>query len=328
MSELLDLLTKAVSSRSQLAGELQAFRLVDGLGDELPDFFCDRFGPVGLVHLLGEAHIQEQYKSELQTTAAHYAEISELSTIYLRTHSSQARSSAAVAADLIFGPPQPELVLEEHGIKYLVRPEKQVNAGLFLDMREVRGQLKSASHGKRVLNTFCFTGSLGMAAFAGGAREVVQVDISKSILTWARENAVLNNMADIAGRQMRFIPEDSLKFMQREARRQERAGERYDLVIVDPPVFGSSAGNTFSLTRDLGSLITAAISILASGGELLLSCNMSTVSAAELESAVREIVHGCGRKLEKVKRLAPPISDFTAQNADSIAMRGVWCTIG
>lgn len=65
--------------------------------------------------------------------------------------------------------------------------------GLFLDMQSVREYLAVSSSGFRVLNLFCFTGSLGVAALAGGAREVVQVDVSKMALTWAKENFELNS---------------------------------------------------------------------------------------------------------------------------------------
>ncbi len=88
----------------------------------------------------------------------------------------------------------------------------------------------------KVLNLFAYTGAATMAASKAGASEVVHVDASKGIISWAKENMVINNLTN---NKIRFIEEDCIKFMLRELRR----GRKYDLIILDPPSYGRGNNN-------------------------------------------------------------------------------------
>ncbi len=85
-----------------------------------------------------------------------------------------------------------EFIVEENGLKFIVNLGDYLDTGLFLDHRLTRQMVKEQSAGKKVLNLFAYTGSFSVYAAAGGAEEVVTVDLSKTYLTWAERNFHLN----------------------------------------------------------------------------------------------------------------------------------------
>lgn len=112
------------------------------------------------------------------------------------------------------------------------------------------------SKGKKVLNLFAYTGGMTMAAAKGGA-DVTHLDAAKGIVTWARENAALN---DLSAHPIRWIVDDVTKFLQREKRR----NATYDAIIMDPPTFGrGKAGEVFKIEKDLYELIELSLSLLS-----------------------------------------------------------------
>lgn len=106
------------------------------------------------------------------------------------------------------------------------------------------------------LNLFAYSGGSTVAAAQGGA-EVCHLDASRGMVDWARENAKLNSLGDA---KIRWIVDDALKFMRREARR----GRRYDAVILDPPTFGRGAGGEiYKIERDLPETLDLAQALLS-----------------------------------------------------------------
>jgi len=318
MSDLIAALRVAWAQRGDLPSTEPMLRACDGVGDGLPGLYIDRLGSLAVVHLHEGSPIEE---AALGACADVLLPLYGVQTIYLRVHYDDPRRSARAGARLLGGVRCEATWVHEGRLELLVQPELNVNGGIFLDMREVRRQLGRTCRELQVLNTFCFTGSLGLAAFAGGAREVVQVDISKSILGWARENFQRN--ATRGQGKMRFIEEDCRAFLRREVRRLERVRSPYVLIILDPPSFGSSGGVTFSLERDLPELLDLAVALLGPGGRLLATMNNRRFPRSELEAAVHRAAGVCQRVIESVTALQPPRTDFTSSSEDSTAMRGV-----
>jgi 23S rRNA (cytosine1962-C5)-methyltransferase len=115
----------------------------------------------------------------------------------------------------------------------------------------------------RVLNLFAYTGAASLLAAAAGA-EVTHIDASKKTIAWARDNGAASSLAD---KPIRWICEDAMKFVAREARR----GKTYDVILVDPPKFGRGPeGEVFELFRDLPALTTACAGLLAPGKSSLV----------------------------------------------------------
>lgn len=313
---LCELASAALERRRPLSG-LALVRLFDGAGDGRAGVFADKLDSLAILHLLAGSSVPDP---ELAREAAPaLAEIWAVETIYLRVHEKDARRTSD--AELLHGPRRQELTIADGPLRLLARPEANVNAGIFIDMREVRSRIREGSAGAKVLNAFCFTGSIGLAALAGGAEETVQLDISRSALRWAKENLEAN--PGHAGR-MRFICEDTRDFMAREIRRSEKGGRQYDLIVLDPPAFGSGSGKPFGVERDLSALVDQSCALLAPRGQLIVCCNHRRMSASRIAETALEGLSRSGRAHASVELLGPPELDFPDRSEGSISMRGAW----
>jgi 23S rRNA (cytosine1962-C5)-methyltransferase len=131
-------------------------------------------------------------------------------------------------------------------------------------MREQRRNIGRFVTGRRVLNTFAYTGALSVAAARAGAAAVTSVDLSSGVLAWARENFRLSGFAGDDPR-FRFEVSDVRRFMQKEVER----GTLYDTVILDPPTVSAARASQWSMKRDYPQLIALAAKLLPSSGGIL-----------------------------------------------------------
>ena len=146
-------------------------------------------------------------------------------------------------------------------LTFKVSPTNFKHTGLFPEQAAnwdfSMNKIAGANRPIKVLNLFAYTGAATMAASKAGAVEVVQVDASKGMTEWAKENMKLCGLED---HKIRFIVDDCLKFVQREARR----GNKYDVIIMDPPSYGRGPnGEVWKFEQNLDVLINACMEILS-----------------------------------------------------------------
>lgn len=181
--------------------------------------------------------------------------------------------------------PKARFPVFESQMKYLIQLAGTKHPGLFLDHAPLRTWLAENSRGKKVLNTFAYTGSLSVAAARGDASFVTTLDLSKATIDWARENWKLNELSESSAN---FIAGDVFEWLPRLLRKKDF----YDLIILDPPSFSRSKSGSFSTARDLKKLHTQAFELLVPQGILATSINSSKVSwdqyQAEVWSAARD----------------------------------------
>ncbi|MFP4178648.1 MAG: class I SAM-dependent methyltransferase [Spirochaetaceae bacterium] len=160
--------------------------------------------------------------------------------------------------------------VREYGLYFKVNLSDYIDTGLFLDHRLTRQLVRDASAGGKVLNLFGYTGGFTVNAAAGGALETVTVDLSKTYLSWARENMEKNGFI---GNAHSYVEQDAGKYLQEAADR----GEKYHLIIIDPPTFSNSRKmeGTFDNQRDYVWFIGTALSLLTKEGAVLFSSNKS-----------------------------------------------------
>ena len=141
--------------------------------------------------------------------------------------------------------------IKQMGFKHTgLFPEQAVNWDYMID------KIKRSKRDIKVLNLFAYTGGATVACMYAGAH-VTHVDSSKGMVDWAKENISLNNLDTT---KVRYIVDDVLKFVQREARR----GNKYDAIIMDPPSYGrGSNGEVWNIEKDLYPLINACMDILS-----------------------------------------------------------------
>jgi 23S rRNA (cytosine1962-C5)-methyltransferase len=191
-------------------------------------------------------------------------------------------------------------VVTEFGVRYEVRPAAGLSVGLFLDMRDVRHWLRFVSRGLRVLNLFAYTCSLGVCAALGGARRVVNLDVSRPYLEWGRRNYELNGLA---ADPHDFIYGDAFDWLRRFTRR----SEQFDLVVVDPPSFSSTP---FSVTRDYVRLVEAAARVVSPGGTLLVATNHAPTTDERFDAWIHAGLEAAARHGSIVRRWHEPEPDF------------------
>ncbi|MFI5194276.1 MAG: class I SAM-dependent methyltransferase [Chitinophagales bacterium] len=172
--------------------------------------------------------------------------------------------------------------VEEQGLQFKINLTDYLDTGLFLDHRITRNMVRQAAAGKKVLNLFCYTGSFSVYAAAGGASEVVSVDLSKTYLKWAAENMELNGLYEAS--RHAYVHEDVKQYL-------EAVPEDYfDLVIMDPPTFSNSKRmiDFLDVQRDHPRMINQALKGMKAGGLLYFSTNFSRfqMNATEIPNVV------------------------------------------
>jgi 23S rRNA (cytosine1962-C5)-methyltransferase len=207
---------------------------------------------------------QREWRSAMHAAAAQALEFPLKQVVLKRRHGQ--RPDAQYRK---LGPSGEDFIVGEGGHRFIVNLTDYLDTGLFLDHRQTRALVQRLAARGRFLNLFCYTGSFSVYAAGGGAKTSASVDLSKTYLDWARRNFELNGMD--AGRH-RLVRADARQFVQDEA----AAGQRYDLVVLDPPSFSNSKRmhGVLDVQRDHVALIRDCAEILAPAGELLFSTNL------------------------------------------------------
>lgn len=180
--------------------------------------------------------------------------------------------------EALLGEMPDEWTLTEGGLRYLVDFGKKQNTGLFLDMRYGRDWVRANASGKRVLNLFAYTCGFSVAAIAGGAQRVVNLDMSRAALSRGRDNHRLNGH-DLS--KVSFLGHELFKSWGK-----VKSGGPYDLVIIDPPSFQKGS---FLLTKDYQRVLRKLPELLSEEGTVLACMNDPALGADFLiEGVMRE----------------------------------------
>jgi 23S rRNA (cytosine1962-C5)-methyltransferase len=180
----------------------------------------------------------------------------------LASVSLQRRYGEQKGAEVLSGNLEAPVVAREAGLRYHVNLSARQNVGLFLDMAPGRAWVRAAAKGRRVLNLFAYTCAFSVAAVAGGAHHVVNVDMSRPSLRTGARNHELNGLDP---RSATFLGHDIF----RSWGKLTRLGP-YDLVIVDPPSFQKGS---FDARKDYPKLMRRFPDLMPQGGDVLLCLN-------------------------------------------------------
>ena len=162
----------------------------------------------------------------------------------------------------------------EHGVWYALDLLIQQDASLYLDTRNLRKWVMDNLDGKSVLNTFAYTGSLGVAALAGGASRVVQLDRSRTYLNLAKTSCTLNGFPI---HKPDFINGDFWQIVSQ----LKRKGEQFDCVFLDPPFFAASDRGSLDLEQDSPALVNKLRPLVRDGGWLVAINNALFLSGRD-----------------------------------------------
>jgi 23S rRNA (cytosine1962-C5)-methyltransferase len=273
----------------ELAGQ-QGLRLIHAESDGLPGVIADRYGDTVVVQLTTAG--ADKWRAAIADSlhkATGCARIYERSDVEVR----KLEGLEPVTGWLQGAAPDDEIVIAENGVRMTVDILAGHKTGFYLDQRDNRRRVAELALDRRVLNCFCYTAGFSLQALAGGAREVVSVDSSGPALATAQRNLALNPRLDAA----RAVWREADVFA--ELRNLRAAGERYDLIILDPPKFAHTAAHAERAGRAYKDINLQALQLLAPGG-LLMTYSCSGGVSAEL---FQKIVAGAALDAKRTARL-------------------------
>jgi 23S rRNA (cytosine1962-C5)-methyltransferase len=303
---------RAQALRDLLPADVTAYRLIHAEADGLPGLIVDRYDHwlVAQFHTAGvEAQRDMIIAALAQALGPDVVEgIATRDDLRARAREGLVVGGAAVAWGLV----PDEIEVSEGGVRYLVAPLTGQKTGFFLDQRDKRARVTElAPHASALLNLFAYSGGFALAGLAGNpSLRTVNVDSSAPALELARRNYALNDVAPDdphAEPHHQFIVSDVNAYLQRAI----EAGERFDLVVVDPPAFAKNFGQRDRALRAYEHLNTLALRTVAPGG-LLLTCSCSGgVNAEEFETAVRQALARERRPARLIASFGPSLDHPT-----------------
>ena len=284
------LLREDIIERDGLTG----YRLIAAESDGLPGITIDKYQDYLVCQLLSAG--SEFHK---QTLVEALLEVFPDCNIYERSDVAvRKKEGLEEITGVLHGEEPPKsVVIEENGIKISVDIVGGHKTGFYLDQRDSRQQAMKYVKDKEVLNCFSYTGGFGLYALKGGAKRVINADVSQPALDTAKFNAELNEF-DISKKRAVFLNADVFKLL-REYRDQ---GTKFDVVIMDPPKFVSSKNNLTSGANGYKDINMLAMQILKPGGTLLTYSCSGLMSADLFQKVIADAAVDSGRQVKFIER--------------------------
>ena len=272
---------RAVENRRRLGYE-NCYRAVFAEADDLPALIVDKYADILAVQFLSLGVYQR--KNMIVRVLAdlfHPKGIYERSDVAVRE-----KEGLPQEKGVLYGEVPDEVIIEENGLKLCVDVKNGQKTGYFLDQKENRFAARRYAAGARALDCFCNSGGFSMN-LALTAKEVIAADVSLPALQTVERNAALNGFNNI-----KTVQADVFSLL----REYKKAGEKFDLIVLDPPAFCKSAAEVKDACRGYKDINVAAMKLLKDGG-YLISCSCSHYMTAPLfEKMLSEAAKESGRK--------------------------------
>ena len=269
------------------------YRLVHGEGDNLPGLVIDVYGDTAVM----QAHSVGVHK-ERADIARCLVDVAgdRIKNVYYKSETTLPYKAELGQEDGFIVGGSDDNVAMENGLKFHVDWLKGQKTGFFVDQRENRSLLESFAKGKKVLNMFCYTGGFSFYAMRGGAELVHSVDSSAKAIELTTRNVGMNFPGDT--RHEAFC-EDAFKYL-------DRMGDRYDLVILDPPAFAKHRGALHNALKGYTRLNQKAFEKIQPGGILFTFSCSQVVTKDNFRNAVFTAAALAGRKVRILHQLHQP----------------------
>lgn len=249
-------------------------RVIFGEADFLPGLVVDKFSDILVVQSLSlgidrlKGKILELLKEEMAQDGV------VIRGVYERSDAKVRRQEGMELVKGFMGEPfDTKVEICENGVKYLVDVEDGQKTGFFLDQKYNRLAIQRLCKGAKVLDCFTHTGSFALNAGIAGAKSVLGVDASELAVEQARENAALNGLSET----VKFVCEDVFELLPR----LEEEGEKFDVVILDPPAFTKSRNSVKNAVKGYREINLRAMKLVKDGG-FLATCSCSHFMSYEM----------------------------------------------
>lgn len=268
-------------------------RLVHAEGDGLPGLVIDLYGSTAVIqaHHAGMHALRDTFAEALREVFG-----DAIQRIYDKSEAKLTRHTGISETDKYLLGEHGDGVCREHGHLFRIDWRTGQKTGFFIDQRENRFLLETLSKGKRVLNTFCYTGGFSIYALAGGATEVHSLDSSKQALDLTEENVRLNGFDSSKHRTIQADAVDFLKTI---------SGE-YDLIVLDPPAFAKQLSARHKAVQGYRRINEAALRSIRPGGILFTFSCSQAVDKELFRGAVLAAAIDAGRNVRILHQLHQP----------------------
>lgn len=277
-----DRIKEAWEQRKRLGYE-NCCRVVFGEADNLPALIVDKYADILVIQCLSLGIHQRK-----KQIVADMVRLFQPKGIYERSDVAvRSKEGLPLEKGVLYGEVPDEVIIEENGLKMSVDVKNGQKTGYFLDQKENRFSLRRYANGGRVLDCFCNSGGFSLNA-ALTAVQVTAVDVSELALANVRKNAELNGITNITTEQA-----DVFELL----REKRKMGEKYDLVVLDPPAFCKSAGEVKDAYRGYKDINVLGIKLVEKGG-YLATCSCSHYMTLPLfERMLSEAAKESGRRV-------------------------------
>ena len=266
-------------------------RLVHGEGDQLPGLIVDYYNGVAVVqcHSIGMYRSVDDISSALQLALGN-------ALIAVYSKSSDTLPERIETTDgYVFGSCETPHIAKEHGVQINIDWIKGQKTGFFIDQRENRNLLGKYSNGKKVLNTFCYSGGFSLSALQNGASLVHSLDSSKKAIDLTNENIELNGFKD----RHASIVADAMEYM-------KDLQEEYDIIVLDPPAFAKHREKRHKAIQGYKRLNAHAIRQIRPGGIIFTFSCSQVVDKSLFSNTVIAAAINSGRAIRILEQLHQP----------------------
>ena len=280
--------------RKKVMDDISSCRVIFGEADFLPGIVVDKFADVLVVEslALGIDRFKERIvgilKELMEADGIHIRGVYERSDAKVREQEGMERYKGFIGE-----PFDTKVEIVENGVRYYVDVKDGQKTGFFLDQKYNRRAVAKLCRDARVLDCFTHTGSFALNAGIAGASHVTGVDASELGVAQARENAALNGLQD----RVEFICEDVFDLLPR----LEKQGEKYDVVILDPPAFTKSRSSIKKAVKGYREINLRGMKLVKDGG-YLATCSCSHFMDQELfTQTVGQAARNVHKRLRQVE---------------------------
>ncbi|MDO9350798.1 MAG: class I SAM-dependent rRNA methyltransferase [Deltaproteobacteria bacterium] len=299
----------------ELRAKTNGYRAINAEGDFLPGLIVDRYGEILVLQCL-TAGMERLKGLFIDLLVRHFNPKS----IYERSDvSSRREEGLPEAKGLLYGEEILDPVeIEEYGCRFRVDVKEGQKTGFYLDQRENRFSLQKVSHGKKILDCFCYSGGFSIHAGLGGAKEITMIDSSEEALKRAKDHFALNHLKGISPHLIRGDAFEVMRSLEPD----------YDIVVLDPPPFAKKKAHLPGASRGYKDLNLQAFRLLKREGLLFtFSCShhmnwdlfQKIVFAAAVDS---------GRRVQLLARRGHPIDHpVDLSHPEGEYLRGMVCRV-
>lgn len=297
----------------ELQGKTNAYRMVNGEGDYLPGLIVDRYGEILVLQCL-TAGMERLKGLFIDLLVRHFnpKSIYERSDVPARKEEDLPMAKGLLYGEEILGPVE----IEEYGCWFRVNVKEGQKTGFYLDQRENRFSLQKVSHGKKILDCFCYSGGFSIHAGLGGAKEITMIDSSEEALERARDHFALNHLKGISPNLIRGDAFEVMRSLEPD----------YDIVVLDPPPFAKKKGHLPGASRGYKDLNLQAFRLLKREGLLFTFSCSHHMNWDLFQKIVFSAAVDAGKRVQLLARRGHPIDHpVDLSHPEGEYLRGMVC---